>query len=182
MKQTQNKEKMKRITESEYLELLSNEIAIDNLKRDVEQAEYYYEEMKKYIHSDHFKNQQARISEEVYRNQMLNTKIIPIVFHIIHDGHPIGEDENVSVAQIENAVSILNEDYNTLNQDLENVVSEFQSIIGDANIEFRLAKLDPNGNCTNGINRILSNMTNQANDCIKELIAFSCFLKLFTFF
>lgn len=127
--------------------------------------------MKKYIHSDHFKNQQARISEEVYRNQMLNTKIIPIVFHIIHDGHPIGEDENVSVAQIENAVSILNEDYNTLNQDLENVVSEFQNLIGDANIEFRLAKLDPNGNCTNGINRILSNMTNQANDCIKELIA-----------
>lgn len=127
--------------------------------------------MKKYIHSDHFKNQQARISEAVNRNRMFNTKIIPIVFHIIHDGHPIGEDENVSVAQIENAVSILNEDYNTLNQDLENVVSEFQNIIGDANIEFRLAKLDPNGNCTNGINRILSNMTNQANDCIKELIA-----------
>ena len=127
--------------------------------------------MKKYIHSDHFKNQQERISEAVNRNQMFNTKVIPIVFHIIHDGHPIGEDENVSVAQIENAVSILNEDYNTLNQDLENVVSEFQNLIGDANIEFRLAKLDPNGNCTNGINRILSNMTNQANDCIKELIA-----------
>ena len=127
--------------------------------------------MKKYIHSDHFKNQQERISEAVNRNQMFNTKVIPIVFHIIHDGHPIGEDENVSVAQIENAVSILNEDYNTLNQDLENVVSEFQNLIGDANIEFRLAKLDPNGNCTNGINRILSNMTNQANDCIKDLIA-----------
>ena len=127
--------------------------------------------MKKHRQSNYFKNQQASITKGVSSSQTFNTKVIPLVFHIIHDGHPIGEDENVSVAQIENAVSILNEDFNILNQDLENVVSDFQNVIGDPNIEFRLAKLDPNGNCTSGINRIFSNMTNQANDCIKDLIA-----------
>ena len=41
----------------------------------------------------------------------LDTKIIPIVFHVIHDGHQIGEDENISVEQIEDVVSIMNEDF-----------------------------------------------------------------------
>ena len=127
--------------------------------------------MKKHLQSDYFKNQQAAISKQLRNQQSFNTKIIPLVFHIIHNGHQIGEDENVSVEQIENAVSILNEDFNILNPDLENVVSQFQNIIGDANIEFRLAKLDPDGNCTSGINRVFSDMTNQANDCIKDLIA-----------
>ena len=87
--------------------------------------------MKKHLQSDYFKNQQAAISKELRNQQSFNTKVIPLVFHIIHNGHPIGEDENVSVEQIENAVSILNEDFNTLNPDLENVVSQFQNIIGD---------------------------------------------------
>ena len=51
-----------------------------------------------------------------------------------------------------------------------NTVFETSETIGNPNIEFRLAKLDPNGNCTSGINRIFSNMTKQANDCIKDLI------------
>ena len=101
----------------------------------------------------------------------VNTKIIPIVFHIIHDGHPIGEDENISVAQIEDVVNILNEDFSASNLDLENVIEDFQAIIGNPNIEFRLARLDPDGNCTSGINRVLSDMTNQANDCVKQLIS-----------
>ncbi len=101
----------------------------------------------------------------------LDTKIIPIVFHVIHDGHQIGEDENISVVQIEDVVSIMNEDFSASNPDLENVIDGFENIIGNANIEFRLAKLDPYGNCTGGINRVVSDMSNQANDCIKELIA-----------
>ena len=101
----------------------------------------------------------------------LDSKIIPIVFHVIHDGHPIGVDENISVEQIEDVVNIMNEDFSASNPDLENVIDEFSNLIGNANIEFRLAKLDPEGNCTSGINRIVSNMTNQANDCIKELIS-----------
>lgn len=34
-------------------------------------------------------------------------------------------------------------------------------------VEFRLARIDPNGNCTNGIDRIYTNLTNQATDASK---------------
>ena len=125
--------------------------------------------MKNYINTTRFKNEQAKILK--LENYNVNTKIIPIVFHIIHDGDPIGVNENVSVDQIMDAVNIINEDFNNQNSDLENVIDDFQNIIGNPNIEFRLAKLDPDGNCTSGINRIVSSMTTQANDCIKDLIA-----------
>ena len=100
-----------------------------------------------------------------------NTKIIPIVFHIIHNGHPIGEEENISAEQIEDAIRLINEDFNAINPDLDNVVSEFINSVGDADIEFRLAQLDPEGNCTHGITRTFSEMTNQANDCVKSIIS-----------
>ncbi len=86
--------------------------------------------------------------------------IIPIVFHIINEGGT----ENISDAQIFDAVQILNEDYRKLNATAAQTVSAFQSIAADAEIEFRLAQKDPSGNCTNGIDRVLSPLTNSASD------------------
>ncbi len=86
--------------------------------------------------------------------------IIPIVFHIIH----IGGAENISDAQIHDEVRVLNEDFRKLNSTSANTVSAFQSIAADCEIEFRLAQKDPNGNCTNGIDRIVSTLTNAADD------------------
>ncbi|MCE3259917.1 MAG: domain containing protein, partial [Bacteroidetes bacterium] len=74
---------------------------------------------------------------------------IPVVFHIMHTGG----SENISDAQVQDAVNILSRDYQKLNPDTNVVVNAFKNIIGDAQIEFRLAKKDPNGNCTNGIIR-----------------------------
>jgi PKD repeat protein len=87
-------------------------------------------------------------------------RIIPVVFHIIHNGG----DENISKAQIEDQIRILNEDYRRLNADAANTPSVWQSIGADANIEFRLANIDPSGNCTDGIVRIKSSLTNDASD------------------
>jgi len=78
--------------------------------------------------------------------------IIPIVFHIIHDYGT----ENISDAQILDEVRILNEDFRKLNADTSLIVPTFQGIADDAEIEFRLANIDPQGNCTNGIDRIAS--------------------------
>lgn len=86
--------------------------------------------------------------------------VIPIVFHIIHDYGA----ENISDAQILDQVAILNRDYNKLNADTAAVVPEFQNIIADVGITFRLATLDPEGNCTNGIDRIASTQTYIGND------------------
>lgn len=74
---------------------------------------------------------------------------IPVVFHILH----IGGAENISDAQILNQMQVLNEDYAKLNADIVNTVASFTGIAADAQIVFKLATLDPNGNCTNGIVR-----------------------------
>ena len=89
--------------------------------------------------------------------------IIPIVFHILHDYGP----ENISDAQVIDEVRILNEDYRKLNADISQVAAPFQSITADCEIEFRLAQLDPNGNCTNGIDRIATPKTYKASDASK---------------
>jgi PKD repeat protein len=89
--------------------------------------------------------------------------IIPVVFHVIHTYG----SENISDAQIYDAIRILNEDYQKRNADTSAIVPEFKSIIADCQIEFRLAKKDPNGNCTNGIDRIYSTLTNTADDNAK---------------
>ena len=85
--------------------------------------------------------------------------IIPVVFHILHQYGP----ENITDAQIYDQMNILNEDFRKLNADTSQIVNAFKSIAADAEIEFRLAKIDPNGNCTNGIVRHLDPNTNWPN-------------------
>lgn len=68
---------------------------------------------------------------------------IPIVVHVVHLGEAVGSGSNISDAQIHDAVRGLNE--------------KFRRIIGqgeDIGVEFCLATRDPQGNLTNGINRI----------------------------
>ena len=93
--------------------------------------------------------------------------VIPVVFHIIHNNGP----ENISDAQVRDAVRVLNNDFNRLNSDWNSVRPAFQSIVADIGIEFRLATRDPQGNCTNGITRTVSNLTNEGGSQMKSLIS-----------
>jgi PKD repeat protein len=86
--------------------------------------------------------------------------VIPVVFHIIHMYGP----ENISDAQIYDEMNILNQDYRKLNADISQVVPAFQGVTADCEIEFRLARKDPNGNCTTGIDRIASPETYVGDD------------------
>ena len=83
------------------------------------------------------------------------TYTVAVVFHVVHDYGA----ENISDAQILDAMRILNEDYRKTNADTSVIVPAFQGVADDTEIEFRLAALDPNGNCTNGIDRIASTET-----------------------
>jgi hypothetical protein len=88
---------------------------------------------------------------------------IPIVFHIIHQYGP----ENISDAQVLDQMRILNEDFRKLNADTADIVPEFVPFAWDSKIEFYLAKLDPQGNCTNGIEHLFSNTSNGGDDYSK---------------
>ena len=88
------------------------------------------------------------------------TYVIPVVWHVLHQNG----SENISDAQINDAMRILNEDWQKGNADMADVVSDFVSIIADCEIEFRLATLDPYGSPTDGINRYETAETNSGDD------------------
>jgi len=95
-----------------------------------------------------------------------NPYIIPVVFHVIHDYG----DGNIDDSQIYDAVEQVNIQFRKLNADTTDIVQDFEGIAADAEIEIRLAQLDPNGNCTNGITRTVSDLTNIGDHQVKSLI------------
>ena len=94
----------------------------------------------------------------LYRMQSATVYTIPVVFHVLHLNGP----ENISDAQINDAVYILNRDFRKLNPDTNLIVNEFKSLAADVSFEFRLASKDEFGNCTNGITRHYDVKTNWA--------------------
>lgn len=89
--------------------------------------------------------------------------IVPVVFHIIHMYGP----ENLTDAKVQEAIDVMNEDFRKQNADTAQTIPAFQSLMADCEIEFRLATIDPNGNCTNGIERFYSPQTNNGGEDAK---------------
>lgn len=104
-------------------------------------------------------NGQLRSSGVVYK--------IPIVFHVLHNGGP----ENISNAQILDALEILNRDFRLQNTDANNVVAQFQGMPSDVEIEFVLATKAPNGQCFSGITRTQSALTNDGDNGFSQVSA-----------
>ena len=81
--------------------------------------------------------------------------VIPVVFHVLHEYGT----ENISDAQIYDAMEVINREFNSADPDSVNIVPEYESLIGNGKIQFKLAAKDPMGNCTNGIEHIYSHET-----------------------
>lgn len=92
---------------------------------------------------------------------------IPVVFHVIYNDYR----DNISRLQIEDGLRILNEDFRRMNADASNLRSIFTSVAADVEIQFELAKIDPNGNCTEGITRTQSPLSINARDNVKSLVS-----------
>lgn len=91
-----------------------------------------------------------------------NIITIPVVVHVIYSN----SQENISAAQIQSQIDVLNEDFRRTNPDADNRWS--QAV--DTEIQFCLATVDPNGNPTTGITRKSSTRTAWGtNDAIKSL-------------
>ena len=74
---------------------------------------------------------------------------IPVVVHVVSRTAA----ENVTQAQIDSQIDVLNKDFRKKNSDTGSVPAVFQSLVADARVEFALATTDPNGNPTNGVTR-----------------------------
>jgi PKD repeat protein len=84
------------------------------------------------------------------------TIVIPTVVHVYH----FNGAGNISEAQVLDGIRQINEDLKRLNADTTDTRNIFKPFAGSTNVEFRLAKKDPQGNCTNGIVRVNSGTTN----------------------
>lgn len=136
--------------------------------RDGESVEYCHQ------HKLHVKNlanpayvQSLQNDEIIRQHEALNPTStkgivykIPIVFHVLH----MNGVENISDAQIKDALFILNRDYRKLNADANNVHQDFQGMPADIEVEFVLATKAPNGACFKGITRTYSPLSYQGSD------------------
>ena len=74
---------------------------------------------------------------------------IPVVVHIVWETNI----QNISDAQVQYQIDVLNKDYRRANIDQINTPVVWQTIAADCEIEFCLANIDPNGQPTTGIER-----------------------------
>jgi hypothetical protein len=80
---------------------------------------------------------------------------IPVVVHVIHKGEPVGTGTNISDAQIQSQIDVLNQDFRRLNSDVLFSPAPFRGSSADPLIQFCLAQQKPDGSSTNGIMRYL---------------------------
>ena len=89
---------------------------------------------------------------------------IPVVVHVVYNN----ATENISEAQIQSQIDVLNDDFRRLNADASDTPSDFTGVAADVEIEFCMATVDPQGNATNGITRTSTNQTSfGTNDEVK---------------
>lgn len=94
---------------------------------------------------------------------------IPVVFHVLRTPYQYQENlgaqvisaipsnayqEDISADIIRQNIELLNDNMRRRNHDQNALWNGYNSISPDVKIEFRLATIDPYGNCTDGINRI----------------------------
>ena len=74
---------------------------------------------------------------------------IPVVIHLLYNT----PEQNISDAQVQSQLNILNKDFRKRNDDTARIPIAFASFATDCGVQFELAKTDPEGRATTGIVR-----------------------------
>jgi hypothetical protein len=87
----------------------------------------------------------------IMREGKSNVITLPVIVHVIHNGESVGQGSNISVAQIQSQIDVLNEDFRRRGPGFNNHPSG-----ADIEIEFAMARVDPDGKplSSPGVNRI----------------------------
>src|ERR1044072_5314561 len=89
---------------------------------------------------------------------------IPVVYHVLY----ATTAQNVHDTILQEELDVMNEDLNANNADLWKVPPVWQPIIGNMQINFVLANVDPQGNPTTGIERRQCTGSWASNDMMKS--------------
>ncbi len=119
-------------------------------KTDQVMKEYWEEHPEAYQEFIEFNEFSTRFAEQrrLQGEKNADKYIIPVVFHVYGN---VQNGASISVNTIENSVDQVNEEFQGLNADFNTVDALFDGIKSSLNIEFKLAKIDPDGNATNGV-------------------------------
>jgi hypothetical protein len=96
---------------------------------------------------------QARLRSVVARRD--GPYRITAVVHVVYQN----AGENISAAQVKSQIVALNKDFRAANPDRSKTPAPWKGLVADAEIEFELATVDPEGNPTDGITRTKTDRT-----------------------
>lgn len=85
---------------------------------------------------------------------------IPVVVHVVYNT----TSQNITDAQIQSQINVLNKDFRKLNSDVALTPSTFSSVVADCEINFCLASISPTGTTTTGIIRKQTTSTSFIDD------------------
>ncbi len=103
--------------------------------------------------------------EQTFDNNGRAVYNIPVVVHVVYKTAV----QNISDAQVQSQIDVLNADFQLLNGDNTLVGAAFAPFKANVDVSFCLAKQDPNGAATNGITRTSTTVSSFAtNDAIKK--------------
>ena len=107
-----------------------------------------------------------RFIRDYINNQTFNERVlivVPVVVHVVYLGESLGVGSNIGDAQIQSAITALNEDFRRISgtNGAGNGV--------DVEVEFCLAQRDPNGNSTTGINMVDGTGVCQNGSCYENV-------------
>ncbi|RYU80248.1 GEVED domain-containing protein [Hymenobacter persicinus] len=90
---------------------------------------------------------------------------IPVVVHVLYNTTA----QNISDAQIQSQIDVLNQDYSKTNADYTKTPSAFAGLVANVGVQFVLAKQTPTGAATTGIERKSTTTTSWGtNDAMKK--------------
>lgn len=110
---------------------------------------------------------QKQKNEQSTHSQSGGIIYIPVVVHVIHNGDAYGVNENITDEQVQSQITVMTQDFRRMAG-----TPGFNSnpVGADTTIEFVLAKVDPNGNPTNGINRVNLCEASWSTDDINNIV------------
>ncbi|MBK8846697.1 MAG: T9SS type A sorting domain-containing protein [Bacteroidetes bacterium] len=99
---------------------------------------------------DRLNAEAAEVDANPSLNKVTNIVTIPVVAHVLWKT----QTQNIVDAKIFAQIEQLNQDYSATNTDTNLVPAVFKPLIANSQIQFCLAKRDPQGNPHTGINRV----------------------------
>ena len=105
------------------------------------------------------------LANPALKRTITGTVIIPVVVHVLYNTAA----QNISDAQVQSQLTVLNEDYRKLNMDASKTPAIYAGLAADANVQFVLAKRDPSGLATSGvIHKYTKTASWSTNDAVKN--------------